>query len=131
MKYYYHFVYKNNTTNMATTNSVSPSSNAFSVVHLRKNNTSTNNNNNSNTIGNDLNNQLEHNETYYYFGEHWEGCDYEAPYIIYHYISKTHLNGRNINTVDIYDYDLEIWPCDRLWREASTKKDIIIDIEDV
>ena len=87
-----------------------------------------NNNDNNNDIDDNNNN---HDETYYYMGEHVDGCDQYGPIYVYHYISSAQLNGRNLNEVEMWDGDLELWPGDRLWSEASRKQNIIINVENV
>ena len=64
-------------------------------------------------------------------GEHVDGCDKCGPIYVYHYISSTQLNGRNLNEVEMWDGDLELWPGDRLWLEACSKQNIIINVENV
>jgi hypothetical protein len=125
---------------MASSNNTNNNTfNNFTVVHTRNHNHISSNTNNSdkierdmnNHIDHDMNNQIENDETYYYIGEHVDGCDIDGEKMVYHYISKTRLNGRNLNTIDIFDYDLEFWPGDRLWTDVTTRNDIIINIEDV
>lgn len=70
-------------------------------------------------------------ETYYYLGEHHNGCDMYGPIIVYHYISETKRNGRNLNMINPTDYDLELWPEDRLWFLAGPDKNINIEVEDL
>lgn len=78
------------------------------------------------------NNDIENgNETFYYCGEHVDGRDEYGPIIVYHYISKHKLNGRNLSHLDDWEYDLEIWPGDNHWRQASQKEDILINFEDI
>ena len=66
-------------------------------------------------------------ETYYYCGEHVDGCDYDGPNNVYHYISKTLLGDKKIKDVNVYDYDLELWPGDKLWVKACTRQPITIE----
>ena len=112
----------------------------FSVVYDNNDNRVNNDNNNDNDNNhvnniNDNDNNIDdnnnHDETYYYMGEHVDGCDQYGPIYVYHYISSTQLNGRNLNEVEIWDGDLELWPGDRLWSEASRKQNIIISVENV
>jgi hypothetical protein len=67
-------------------------------------------------------------EEYYYLGTHVDGCDVDGPTVVYHYISKTLLKNRDIKSVDIWEYDLEIWPGDKLYHYAITNN--IISIND-
>ena len=66
-------------------------------------------------------------ETYYYLDEHVDGCDQYGPIIVYHYISEMMRNGRNLNSIDIYDYDLELWPGDKYWSEACKGNNIMVE----
>lgn len=68
-------------------------------------------------------------ETYYYCGEHADGYDRYGAFNVYHYISKTSLNGRDIKQLGKWDYDLEIWPGDKLWSSADLKQDIVLELE--
>jgi hypothetical protein len=70
-------------------------------------------------------------ETYYYLGKHYDGCDMYGPIVVYHYISETMLNGRNLNMINPDYYDLELWPGDRLWILAGPGKNINIDVEEL
>lgn len=84
----------------------------------------------NNSQATDVNNDYDNNakyETHYYVGEHVEGCDRDGPINVYHYISESALNGRGLNTIDAWDYDLELWPGDRYWLEASGKKTIVVE----
>lgn len=67
-------------------------------------------------------------EVYYYLGTHVDGCDMDGPNIVYHYISKTLLNNRDIKSIDKWGYDLEIWPGDKLYMNAVKKE--VIDFND-
>lgn len=58
--------------------------------------------------------KLFHNK-YIYCGSHWEKCDEFGPQDIYHYISKERLGDRDIDEIDKWDYDVEIWVGDDLW----------------
>lgn len=82
---------------------------------------------NNNNINN--NNQEQEYRTFYYVGQHVDGCDRQGPIIIYHYISKEMLNGRNLNTINQWDYDLELWPGDRFWRDAGPGKPLAIEAD--
>ena len=73
------------------------------------------------------NNQEQEYKTFYYLGQHVDGCDLQGPIIVYHYISEEMLNGRNLNTIDEWDYDLELCPGDRFWREAGFRKPLTIE----
>ena len=68
-------------------------------------------------------------ETYYYIGEHIDGCDMDGPKYVYHYISESYLNGRNINEIEVWDCDLELWPGDKYWIEAGKHKNIIVEMK--
>lgn len=87
---------------------------------------------------NDINNNNNHNrdqeqeyKTFYYLGKHVDGCDQYGPIIVYHYISDEMRNGRNLNTLDIWNYDLELWPGDRYWRNAGPGKNITIELGEI
>lgn len=67
------------------------------------------------------------NETYQYVGEHVDGCDRDGPINVYHYISKTLLGNRKLKDVSPWEYDLELWPGDKLWLKASRKEPITIE----
>lgn len=92
------------------------------------NNYSTSNNINNNITNNNMINNGQTQETFYYLGQHNDGFDRHGPIIVYHYISETMRNGRNINTIDIWDYDLEFWPGDRYWRDAGCGINITNDV---
>ena len=77
---------------------------------------------------NNYNNEVKY-ETYYYLGEHVDGCDQYGPIIVYHYISDAMRNGRNLNTIDIWDYDLELWPGDTLWSKGGNGKNITVEVD--
>lgn len=82
-----------------------------------------NNNNNQNRI------QEQEYKTFYYVGQHVDGCDSQGPIIVYHYMSEEMRNGRNLNTINEWDYDLELWPGDRYWREAGRGKPLTIEAD--
>ena len=103
----------------------------FSVVYDNNSVNNLNDNNNGNNNDIDENNNNNHDETYYYMGKHMDGCDNYGPIYVYHYISSTQLNGRDLTEVEMWDGDLELWPGDRLWSEASRKQNIIINVENV
>jgi hypothetical protein len=67
-------------------------------------------------------------ETYYYVGEHIDGCDKHGPNNVYHYISESELNGRNTNTINIWECDLELWPGDRNWLDATRREPIKVKL---
>lgn len=87
-------------------------------------------NNNDNNDNNNMDDNVNY-EIFHYCGEHVDGCDRDGPIIVYHYISKERLNGRNLNLLNDWEYDLEFWPGDRHWRQASLKQDILINMDDV
>jgi len=84
-------------------------------------------NDNNNIYNNDNNCQVQRYQTFYYLGQHVDGCDRYGPIIVYHYISEEMRNGRNLNTLDIWDYDLELCPGDRYWRDAGRGRNITIE----
>lgn len=90
-----------------------------------------NNNYDINTNINDNNNEEQIYQTFYYLGQHTEGSDQYGPIIVYHYISDEMRNGRNLNTLDIWDYDLEIWPGDRYWRDAGRGRNLTIEVGEI
>ena len=67
-------------------------------------------------------------ETYYYCGKYMDGYDAYGPIYVYHYISNSKLKGRDLDRIDYLDGDLEIWHEDKYWKDASMKKDIILEI---
>jgi len=69
-------------------------------------------------------------EAHYYVGEHIDGCDRDGPNIVYHYISETKRNGRNLNLIKTWECDLELWVGDRYWRDAGKNKIIMVEIEE-
>lgn len=66
------------------------------------------------------------NETYQYLGKHVDGCDKDGPIIVYHYISSNLLGKRKLKEVSPWEYDLELWPGDKLWLKASRCEPITI-----
>lgn len=66
-------------------------------------------------------------ETYHYIGEHVDGCDMDGPIVVYHYISNSLVGNRKLKDVSPWDYDLEIWPGDKLWVKASRKEHLTIE----
>lgn len=87
----------------------------------------------SDNMNNFINSSTENKkgETYYYLGEHHDGYDMYGPIIVYHYISETMRNGRNLNMINPNVYDLEIWPVNRLWFLAGPGKNITLEVEDL
>jgi hypothetical protein len=67
------------------------------------------------------------NETYQYIGQHVDGCDRYGPIDVYHYISNSLLGNRKLKDVSHLEYDLELWPGDKLWLKASRKEPITIE----
>lgn len=65
-------------------------------------------------------------EVYYYLGQHVDGCDMYGQNNVYHYISEKLLNGRNLNIIDLWEYDLELWPGDKYWLDAGINKQILM-----
>lgn len=104
---------------------------SFNNQHYINNYQNINNNtidNNNEYNNNTLNNEEPITQTFYYLGEHVDGCDRNGPTIVYHYISDMMRNGRNLNTLDIWNYDLELWPGDRHWRNAGRGRNITIEV---
>lgn len=66
-------------------------------------------------------------ETYQYVGQHVDGCDIYGPIDVYHYISNSLLGNRKLKDVSLLEYDLELWPGDKLWLKASRKEPITIE----
>lgn len=54
-------------------------------------------------------------QNYVYCGSHWEKCDEHGPIDIYHYISKNRLGTRQVEELNKWDYDEEIWLRDDIW----------------
>jgi hypothetical protein len=103
---------------------------------MAANNYDNNNNYNNNNYMNEMNNNNYDDNTmyepHYYVGEHVDGYDRYGPIIVYHYISERARNGRNINTIDQWEYDMEIWPGDRYWPHAGRNKSIImVEIDNI
>jgi len=75
-------------------------------------------------------NKTDSYETFYYCGEHVDGCDQDGPIIVYHYISKSRVDEckLNLNCLNPWEYDLEFWPGDYHWEQASLKKDILFNM---
>lgn len=81
----------------------------------------------NNTIFENNENMNTKYETYYYVGEHVDGCDRYGPINVYHYISTTLLGNKKLKDISPWDYDLEVWPGDKLWLKASTHQPITIE----
>lgn len=67
-------------------------------------------------------------ETYHYIGEHVDGYDMNGSIVVYHYISNTLLRNRKLKEVSPWEYDMELWPGDKLWLKASSKEPIMIEL---
>jgi hypothetical protein len=89
------------------------------------------NNNMINNANNNQDNEEPRTQTFYYLGQHTDGCDRDGPTIVYHYISEEMRNGRNLNMIDIWDYDLELWPGDRYWSNAGRGRNIMIEVGEI
>ena len=57
---------------------------------------------------------VELHDTYVFCGFHCEKYDGDM-WEIYHYISKSNLDNRNIDELGEWEYDREIWPNDRIY----------------
>lgn len=55
-------------------------------------------------------------DDYVYCGYHWEKCDEDGTEDIYHYIAKSRLGDRDVDTLDNWDYDVEVWIYDSIWK---------------
>ena len=61
---------------------------------------------------------VEFHKKYVYCGKHWEKADEDGPIDIYHYMSRDRLGSKTIDDIDEldeWDYDQEIWLGDKLW----------------
>jgi hypothetical protein len=51
-----------------------------------------------------------------YCGYHTENHDYTGYDKILHFITKKTLGNRNIKSLGLYEYELEVWPTDKYYK---------------